>query len=211
MHQQCPAEEEEEDDLGYYADGVKRTITDAEIAFFRRSELEKMLVRQSEREGDKVTAEGSAVEEYPAQDFDHAEALAEQQSPSPEKPEQEKIEMNENTVRHLGQIEQAQSEGSKDAEAEITADLEDSALHGGLATKSKLLQHERFSGKRDLSLASIGELRRRHEHVPYAQRNKRRWEKYIEDEEDPAQGWITRNRKIRELDEIKAESLDLEY
>lgn len=34
--------EEEEDDLGYYPDGVKRTLTDEQIAIFRHSELEAL-------------------------------------------------------------------------------------------------------------------------------------------------------------------------
>lgn len=34
--------EENDDGLGYYADGVKRTLTDAEIEFFRQSELREL-------------------------------------------------------------------------------------------------------------------------------------------------------------------------
>jgi len=36
-------EHEENDDLGYYPDGVKRTLTDAQIAIFRHSEIQEML------------------------------------------------------------------------------------------------------------------------------------------------------------------------
>ncbi|KAI0415879.1 hypothetical protein F5X98DRAFT_204197 [Xylaria grammica] len=39
-------EEEEDDGLGYYSDGVKRTLTDEQIAIFRHSELEAL--RRSE-------------------------------------------------------------------------------------------------------------------------------------------------------------------
>lgn len=35
-------EEEEDDNLGYYPDGVKRTLTDEQIAIFRHSELEAL-------------------------------------------------------------------------------------------------------------------------------------------------------------------------
>jgi hypothetical protein len=35
--------EVEEDGLGYYPDGVKRTLTDEQIAMFRFSELQKLL------------------------------------------------------------------------------------------------------------------------------------------------------------------------
>ncbi|KAK2937142.1 hypothetical protein FoTM2_000360 [Fusarium oxysporum f. sp. vasinfectum] len=34
--------EEEDDNLGYYPDGVKRTLTDAQIEIFRHSELETL-------------------------------------------------------------------------------------------------------------------------------------------------------------------------
>lgn len=34
---------EEEDDLGYYPDGVKRTLTDEQIAIFRHSEIQALL------------------------------------------------------------------------------------------------------------------------------------------------------------------------
>jgi hypothetical protein len=44
-------EEEEDDGLGYYHDGVKRTLTDEQIAIFRHSELEAL--RRS-RESTKV-------------------------------------------------------------------------------------------------------------------------------------------------------------
>lgn len=44
---------EEEDDLGYYEDGVKRTLTDDQIAIFRHSEL-KSLRRQQEKEQSKL-------------------------------------------------------------------------------------------------------------------------------------------------------------
>ncbi|ODA77540.1 hypothetical protein RJ55_07169 [Drechmeria coniospora] len=40
------AAEEEEDDLGYYEDGVRRTLTDGEIEFFRQSELRELRRRE---------------------------------------------------------------------------------------------------------------------------------------------------------------------
>jgi hypothetical protein len=39
---QYEEEEEEDDGLGYYPDGVKRTLTDEQIAIFRHSELEAL-------------------------------------------------------------------------------------------------------------------------------------------------------------------------
>ncbi|KAK1994839.1 hypothetical protein LX36DRAFT_683434 [Colletotrichum falcatum] len=43
---------EEDDGLGYYADGVKRTLTDEQIAMFRHSELEA-LRREQERAAER--------------------------------------------------------------------------------------------------------------------------------------------------------------
>ncbi|UKZ48838.1 hypothetical protein TrVGV298_003073 [Trichoderma virens] len=42
-------EEEEDDGLGYYEDGVKRTLTDEQIAIFRHSEIRE-LRRQQEKQ-----------------------------------------------------------------------------------------------------------------------------------------------------------------
>ncbi|KAI1152676.1 hypothetical protein F4825DRAFT_418036 [Nemania diffusa] len=46
-YQYVEEEEEEDDGLGYYPDGVKRTLTDEQIAIFRHSELEAL--RRAER------------------------------------------------------------------------------------------------------------------------------------------------------------------
>ncbi|KAL9038264.1 MAG: hypothetical protein Q9214_005350 [Letrouitia sp. 1 TL-2023] len=53
-------EVEDEDDLGYYPDGVKRTLTDDQIAMFRHSEIYALLrERQLKREKEKANADGS--------------------------------------------------------------------------------------------------------------------------------------------------------
>ncbi|OLN81701.1 Uncharacterized protein C16H5.15 [Colletotrichum chlorophyti] len=44
--------DEEDDGLGYYSDGVKRTLTDDQIAMFRHSELEN-LRREQERAAER--------------------------------------------------------------------------------------------------------------------------------------------------------------
>ncbi|KAI1827175.1 hypothetical protein F4861DRAFT_494303 [Xylaria intraflava] len=50
----CYEEEEEYDDgLGYYPDGVKRTLTDEQVAIFRHSELEAL--RRAERASKSAT------------------------------------------------------------------------------------------------------------------------------------------------------------
>jgi hypothetical protein len=37
----------EGDDLGYYKDGVKRTLTDEQIAMFRHSEIQRLLKKKN--------------------------------------------------------------------------------------------------------------------------------------------------------------------
>jgi hypothetical protein len=59
MHDAYEEQEGDEDDLGYYPDGVKRTLTDEEIQIFRHSELEALRRRQeklSESAGSKSAA-----------------------------------------------------------------------------------------------------------------------------------------------------------
>ncbi|KAJ5555673.1 hypothetical protein N7535_008107 [Penicillium sp. DV-2018c] len=50
------AEDTPADDLGYYPDGVKRTLTDEEIRIFRHSEIHSLL-RQRQREQEDVEYE----------------------------------------------------------------------------------------------------------------------------------------------------------
>ncbi|KAI1205434.1 uncharacterized protein F4807DRAFT_464721 [Annulohypoxylon truncatum] len=52
-------EEEEDDGLGYYSDGVKRTLTDEQIAIFRHSELESL--RRVEAKAAKLRQESAAL------------------------------------------------------------------------------------------------------------------------------------------------------
>ncbi|XXH05545.1 Casein kinase II subunit alpha' [Hypoxylon texense] len=52
-------EEEEDDGLGYYPDGVKRTLTDEQIAIFRHSELETL--RRAQTKASKLRQESAAL------------------------------------------------------------------------------------------------------------------------------------------------------
>lgn len=55
---------EEDDGLGYYADGTKRTLTDKQIAFFRSSELRKRVVAsQNKRNSSNRIASSAAKRE----------------------------------------------------------------------------------------------------------------------------------------------------
>ncbi|KAI1174054.1 hypothetical protein F4777DRAFT_580342 [Nemania sp. FL0916] len=65
-------EEEEEDDLGYYSDGVKRTLTDEQIAIFRHSELEAL--RRAETKAANLNETESAESAQLGTNTDSAEA-----------------------------------------------------------------------------------------------------------------------------------------
>lgn len=61
-HQAFP--EDEDDGLGYYADGVKRTLTDEQIAMFRHSEIETLLrERRLRLEAEAETEEEGEIDE----------------------------------------------------------------------------------------------------------------------------------------------------
>ncbi|ETS00620.1 hypothetical protein M419DRAFT_82975 [Trichoderma reesei RUT C-30] len=47
-------EDEDDDGLGYYEDGVKRTLTDEQIAIFRHSELRELRRQQEKQAGSKA-------------------------------------------------------------------------------------------------------------------------------------------------------------
>ncbi|KUI70952.1 hypothetical protein VM1G_06016 [Cytospora mali] len=52
---------EEVDGLGYYPDGVKRTLTDEQIAMFRHSEIQALLKSQEKAQLRRNTSSGSAT------------------------------------------------------------------------------------------------------------------------------------------------------
>ncbi|KAF2830993.1 hypothetical protein CC86DRAFT_377916 [Ophiobolus disseminans] len=59
--------EEEDDSLGYYRDGTKRTLTDEQIAMFRHSEIQAILrkrrLQRERREAGEVSEEGEASDD----------------------------------------------------------------------------------------------------------------------------------------------------
>ena len=88
-----PVEEEEhaeevEDDLGYYEDGVKRTLTDEQIAIFRHSEIETLIrdrrhadeAREDDYGSPSIEAAGSAIDERQCRSpaTEHGEPVAEE-------------------------------------------------------------------------------------------------------------------------------------
>jgi hypothetical protein len=52
----------DEDGLGYYPDGVKRTLTDADIEWFRARELHQLQIQQEKRDAEQAEREAEMQE-----------------------------------------------------------------------------------------------------------------------------------------------------
>lgn len=63
--------QEGEDDLGYYPDGAKRTLTDEQIAIFRHSEIQEVLRKRRLRREDGERSEGEVSEGELASEDQH--------------------------------------------------------------------------------------------------------------------------------------------
>lgn len=72
-----------DDGLGYYSDGVKRTLTDDEIAIFRHSEIQRILLERRRR---KEAGEPVFDSCTPQGDLEDVKALPEAISPSAASP-----------------------------------------------------------------------------------------------------------------------------
>jgi hypothetical protein len=73
--------EEEEDGLGYYSDGVKRTLTDEQIEIFRHSELEAL--RKEKEKAEQLKIKTGTLKSEPADSSDDVAAPAQTASALP--------------------------------------------------------------------------------------------------------------------------------
>ena len=62
FRQDDEAEEDEDDGLGYYADGTKRTLTDEQVKMFRHSEIQKLLRERRRRDEEERSESGFDAE-----------------------------------------------------------------------------------------------------------------------------------------------------
>lgn len=188
-------EKEEDDGLGWYKDGAKRTLTDAQIEMFRHSEWEMILREQrrkrKERDDEDEMEEGttrgakkrtwSFSSDASSLDDDlvglskathFSPPLSRSPSPAP-------------TPSHQFPA----FDSTKRVKATMTAP----------STKK----------------SSRPKKKQRKEEIAYADRNKRKWEEHVVTVEPVRGTWMyeskTENRVRREMDDVKAESVEMDY
>ncbi len=94
--------EEEDDGLGYYPDGVKRTLTDEQIAIFRHSELEAL--RRARESSTHKTPTTTNSEEDAAHDMSEGEVSSSAPSATAKKPKKRKRgKAKNNTNKNQGE------------------------------------------------------------------------------------------------------------
>jgi hypothetical protein len=169
-----------DDGLGWYGDG------DEQISMFRHTEFEQLMRKRRLQDDD----------EYEEDDDDSYEP------PGPDMP-----------IIHTPRPSSPISDASS-LEAELftnvtTQQPKPSKIRTRQKKKNKKSRSNQ-SGNATTKAPISPRSRRRETEVPYDQRNKRKWENYI-DNEDPIHGSITHRRLVRELDGQPSDSVAIDY
>ncbi|KAK3112980.1 hypothetical protein LTR53_010190 [Teratosphaeriaceae sp. CCFEE 6253] len=212
LHYEHPLDNDDDDDgLGFYDDGAKRTLTDEQIAMFRHSEIQQVLRERRLRR-----------EEQEYQDRDRApdEAGAWDAPACVPGPRASSLEADLVGFAHPlpagGPATDLQESRPKrrDSDSSLEGDLVGLAGSPSRETTQRPTlmrsapsseQSKTQSGKSD-SAPSAGSKRKRQKNrrteVPYDERHKRKWEAFI-DEQDPVEGSMTHRRLVRQLDDVR--------
>lgn len=110
--------EEEDDGLGYYADGTKRTLTDEQIAMFRHSEIETIL-RQRRYAAERGTTQ-STPQVHPTPSTDSRPTSA---SASESLLEAGELEDKQRNGNGNGNVKRKKSKKQKNKKREVKPDL----------------------------------------------------------------------------------------
>ncbi len=161
---------DEDDGLGYYEDGGKRTLTDEQVEMFRHSEVEQLI-----REGLLARDEEEGVQDGEIAAGNESSGVAPSEASSVE----EELLSIAVPARLIQPVEKVIKQPSP-------------SIHSAASETSSAMR------------------RRRENDIPYQERNKRKWEGYVEDT-DPMHGSRTHRRIVRELDEQRVEDVELEY
>jgi hypothetical protein len=180
-------EDFDDDGLGWYEDGVKRTLTDEQIEMFRHTEIEQ-LIRKRRLEADEKAEEEDDDDYEPPEPSEFGVSNAH------------------------GSVPQSTVSDASSLEAELlssAATKRPTQPRPQPQPKKKYLQSGRGQSAQPKGAVSPRSRKRKYQ-VPYDQRNKRKWENYIDDT-DPVHGSMTHRRLVRELDGQKHKSVAIDY
>lgn len=178
----------DDDGLGWYDDGVKRTLTDEQIQMFRHSEIQQLLRLR------RLQADAEAEAEDEDEDDDMYEP------PEPDA-------FNGFVPRSRSPMSDA---SSLEAELLDAATPRQPEQQTSRPKPKKLRSRNSRSESVQSGIVRSPRSRQRKVEVPYDKRNKRKWESYI-DREDPVHGSMTHRRMVRELDGQQGQTAAMDY
>lgn len=178
----------DDDGLGWYEDGVKRTLTDEQIEMFRHTEIEQLMRKR------RLAADEKAEEDDDDDDYE---------PPGP-------AEFGVSNA--YGSEPQSPVSDASSLEAELLSSAATKRPTQSRPQPQPKKKHSQSS--RGKSVQSKGAVsprsRKRKYEVPYDQRKKRKWENYIHNT-DPVHGSMTHRRLVRELDGQQHKSVAIDY
>ena len=176
-----------DDGLGWYENGVKRTLTDEQIEMFRHSELEQLKrERRLKAENEEIEEEDDDDDEYEPPEV----VTADMPTPPPVSPISDGSSLEDELYTNPATADP----GPPQAKLKPKKRRSQSSRSGSVYSKTPLSPRSR----------------QRKTEVPYDQRKKRKWEAYI-DATDPVHGSMTHNRMLRELDQQAGDSVAMDY
>ncbi|KAI4860397.1 hypothetical protein F4820DRAFT_452975 [Hypoxylon rubiginosum] len=134
---------EEDDGLGYYPDGVKRTLTDEQIAIFRHSELESL--RRAQAKASKIKQKSAALlqeakeEDAKEEEEEDAKLGTDPKSTSPPPIHDEGVINND---KDDGEVEDGSEDGEIEAEAPQLTKAEEKRIKRQRARRKKQEQRK---------------------------------------------------------------------
>lgn len=209
---------EDDDGLGWYEDGVKRTLTDSQIEMFRHSEIEALAREKRARRREEEEDEEEGLSHADPQDATapmtdgKASSVAADKTLDEHEKQKGDMSMEPCMTAHASQpiLERAESPAS-DASS-LEEELSNVAPAARFEPRPPNLYRRPSERSRSGTSSSRGSQRKqRRVEVPYEQRKKRTWENFIESN-DPVEGSLTHRRLVRELDDYRAgEKVELDY
>jgi hypothetical protein len=205
-------QQEEEGDLGCYPDGVKRTLTDEQIAMFRHSEIQQLLRerRRKREEEEEVTDYENADDQGESGEF----AGKEQGQDAPQQEgARSPVSEASSLEPELRRLARPTHKASAQPYAPSPSGQSSSSrsVTGGARRAKALRRKKREERKLEKQQKQKQREKERGGEVPYDERHKRKWEQFIEDE-DQAGNSITHRRIVREMDALPVDELvELDY